>query len=102
MNDLLKLGKKLFPLNRSITGEGSLKTLKIIKKKIPKLKIKYFKCNSKVFDWRIPSEWVIKKAYIADKFGKKIIDFKNNNLHLVSYSENVNQKINRDLLFKKI
>ena len=69
---------------------------------MPLLKIKYFRCNSKVFDWKIPSEWIIRKAYIVDKFGKKIIDFKNNNLHLVSYSENINKEISRDLLFKKI
>jgi len=54
--NLIKLGKQLFPLNRSLTGEGSLKTLKILKKRISKLKIKKFKSGKKVYDWKIPDE----------------------------------------------
>ena len=68
--------KKLFPLNRSITGSGINETLKIIKKEFPKLKIHSVKSGTQVFDWKIPPEWNIKSAYVIDKFGKKIIDFK--------------------------
>ena len=75
--------KKLFPLNRSLTGEGTLKTLKIIKKEFPKLRLNKIQSQTKVFDWKIPEEWNVKDAFIIDKFDKKIIDFKNNNLHLV-------------------
>lgn len=63
---------KLFPLNRSLTGKGVRKTLQIIKKEFPKLKIKKFKSGSKVFDWRIPAEWNITKAYVLDKHKKRL------------------------------
>ena len=58
---------KMFPICRSITGGGIRKTLKIIKNEFPKLKIYSFKTGTKVFDWKIPYEWNIKKAYILDK-----------------------------------
>ena len=81
------LGKKeLFSLNRSITGKGTKQTLLIIKKYLPNLKIKFFDSGQKVFDWRIPYEWNIKDAYVKDCYGNKIIDYKKNNLHVISYS----------------
>ena len=88
--------KTLFPLNRSLTGKGIKNTLKIIKKEFPKLKIKKIKSGTKVFDWRIPQEWNISDAFIIDKNGNKIIDFKKNNLHVVGYSKPINKTINRD------
>ncbi len=94
--------KDLFHLNRSITGEGTKTTLKLIKKKIFNLKIKSFQSGKKVFDWSIPYEWNVKNAYVIDKFNKKIIDFKKNNLHLVGYSEPISKNINKKNLFKKL
>ncbi len=103
LNDkIYALGKKLYPLNRSITGKETLKSLKLIKKEIPRLKIKFIKSKIKIFDWVVPSEWNVKKAYVIDKFGKKIIDLKNHNLHLVGYSVPVKKKINKDQLLQKI
>ena len=97
------LGKqKLFSINRSLTGAGVKKTLKIIKNEFPKLKIKKIKSGSKVFDWRIPPEWNVTEAYVIDKFNKKIIDFKNNNLHLVGYSSPIKRTLTKDELFKNI
>ena len=93
INYYFKLAKNiLFPLNRSITGNDTRKTLKIIKKEFPKLKIKNFKSGSKVFDWKVPPEWNAKEAYVVDKDNKKIIDFKNNNLHLLGYSVPIKRK----------
>ena len=92
----------LFPLNRSITGQGTKDTLKLIKKKFPKLKIKYFKSGLKVFDWRVPQEWNIKDAYIIDKNNNKIVDFKKNNLHIIGYSAPIKKKISKENLLKKI
>ena len=83
--------KKLFKLNRSLTGEGNRQTLKIIKDQFKEFKIKSIRSGRKVFDWNIPPEWIIKNAFIMDKNNKKIIDFKNNNLHLVGYSCSVNK-----------
>ena len=82
-----KIIKDLFHVNRSLTGKGNLKTLRYIKKIVPKLKIKHFNTGERYYDWTIPKEWNVKDAYIEDLKGKKVIDFKKNNLHLVGYSE---------------
>jgi len=94
--------KKLFPITRSLTGDGVKKTLKIIQKEFPKLKIKKFKSGTKVFDWKIPEEWNVKDAYVIDKYNNKIIDFKKNNLHLVSYSIPIKKNITKKKLFKNL
>ena len=93
---------KLFPLARSLTGNGVKETLNIIQKEFPKLKIKRFKSGSKVFDWNIPEEWNVIDAYIIDKYNNKIIDFKKNNLHLVGYSIPVKKNITKKKLFKNL
>jgi len=102
INEIYNLGKKLFPICRSITGNGVRDTLGILKKYLPKLKIHEVKSGTQVFDWRVPSEWNIKDAYVLDKFNKKIIDFKKNNLHLVGYSIPVSKKIKKKELFLHI
>ena len=94
--------KKLFPLTRSLTGQGVKKTLYIIQKEFPKLKIKKLKSGTKVFDWNIPEEWNVRDAYIIDKYNNKIIDFKKNNLHLVGYSIPVKKNITKKKLFKNL
>ena len=88
----LELGKKLWPLNRSLTGVGVNQTLKILKNYNKKLKIIKFKSGQKVFDWTIPKEWTVNEAWIKDENGKKIINFENNNLHLVGYSTPIKKK----------
>ena len=92
----------LFPICRSLTGGGVRKTLKIIKKEFPKLKICKIRSGTKVFDWNVPPEWNVKDAYILDKNNKKIVDFKNNNLHLVGYSTPVNKFFSKKKLFNHI
>ena len=94
--------KDLFPLTRSLTGQGVKKTLNIIQKEFPKLKIKKFKSGTKVFDWKIPEEWNVEDAYIIDKYNNKIIDFKRNNLHLVGYSIPIKKFITKKELFKNL
>ena len=66
--NLSKIFDELFPINRSLLGEGYDKSLKILSKYINFKKLKY-KSGSKVFDWKVPDEWIIKDAYI--KFKKK-------------------------------
>jgi len=92
----------LFPINRSLTGEGVLKTLKIIKKEFPLLKIIKVKSRTKVFDWKVPDEWRVKEAYVQDMMGEKIIDFKNHNLHIVGYSMPVIKMLKKDQLLQKL
>ena len=92
----------LFPICRSITGDGVRKTLQIIKKEFPLLKIHNVKSGTKVFDWIIPPEWNISDGYILDKNNKKILDFKNNNLHVVGYSTPVNKFLLKKNLLKNL
>jgi aminopeptidase-like protein len=92
----------LYPITRSITGLGVRKTLKIIQREFPELKIKKIKSGTKVFDWNIPPEWNVSDAYVLDKNDKKIIDFKNNNLHLVGYSIPVKKHVSKQELFKNL
>ncbi len=88
--EMYGLVKRLFPICRSITGNGVRETLGIIKKHIP-IKTYEVPTGTKVFDWVVPEEWNIKDAYVLDESGKKVIDFKKNNLHVVSYSAPVNK-----------
>ena len=69
MKKYLNLGKKLFPICRSITGNGVRKTLIIIREYLPKLKIFEVKSGTKVFDWKVPPEWNVTYAYVLDKNG---------------------------------
>ena len=86
--------KDLFPLNRSITGEGNRLTIEYFKRINPELKNIKFKSGTKVFDWIVPLEWNVKDAYIEHvKSRKKFAEFKKNNLHLVGYSYPLNKII---------
>ena len=76
---MLKWAKELFPLCRSLIGEGTRKTLRYFKSINKEFKIITFKSGKKVFDWTIPLEWNIKNAFIQHiKSGKKFAEFKKN------------------------
>ena len=96
MDDVSKgmdlLIRKLFPICRSITGNGVRQTLKIIKEIIP-ITIHEVSSGTKVFDWEIPNEWNIKDAYVKDENGNRVIDFQKSNLHVVGYSVPVDKWI---------
>lgn len=83
---------RLWPICRSITGNGLRDSLKIISEIVP-LDITEVKSGTRVFDWIVPKEWNINDAYILDPKGNKICDFRVNNLHVVSYSVPVNKKL---------
>ena len=99
---MINLIKKLWPINRSLTGEGNRQTLRILKSLCDSLKIKEIRSGKKVFDWKTPLEWNVKEAWIKDLNNKTIVDFKKNNLHLVGYSIPIKKKINLNSLKKKI
>jgi aminopeptidase-like protein len=83
----------LFPICRSITGEGLRNTLKYFGNILPELTIHEVPTGTQAFDWTVPDEWQICEAYIEDESGQRIIDFQNNNLHVVGYSEPVNRRM---------
>ena len=78
--------RKLWPINRSLTGEGVRKTLNEISHHLPHLKVHSVPSHTSVFDWTVPQEWMVKEAYIITPSGQKICDFAINNLHLLGYS----------------
>ena len=88
----------LFPIARSITGPGIRETLEYLKDLLPALEIQSIASGSSVFDWTVPDEWTILSGYIEDEVGQKIIDFANNNLHVVGYSEPVDQWLDLEVL----
>jgi len=85
-NEIHQLARELWPINRSITGEGIRETLRRISIHLPTLEIKSVPSGTEVFDWTVPKEWNVKEAYIITPTGEKICDFSKNNLHLVGYS----------------
>jgi aminopeptidase-like protein len=101
-NTLYSWAEDLFPICRSITGPGVRETLLYIKEILPALKIHSVPTGTKVFDWTVPNEWFVHDAYIKDSHGNKIVDFENNNLHLVSYSKPMDEWMDFSVLDKHL
>lgn len=100
-NEMYEMIEVLYPITRSITGEGVRKTLKIFQEHID-LEIHEVETGIRVFDWVVPEEWNINDAYIMNKNKEKIVDFKKSNIHVLQYSEKVNKKIGLEELKEHI
>jgi aminopeptidase-like protein len=100
-SEMHNLIKELYPICRSITGNGVRKTLSILQKYLP-IQIKEVKSGTRVFDWTVPKEWNIKDAYIKNSKGKRIVDFKKSNLHVLNYSIPVNKTMKLKDLKKRL
>lgn len=100
--EMYSWAQDLFPICRSITGEGVRETLTYLSKNSVKIDIKSIPSGTKVFDWTVPLEWKMNEGWVKDSSGRKIIDFKKNNLHVVGYSTGVNKKVSRDELFEHL
>jgi aminopeptidase-like protein len=87
-DELLAFAAELYPICRSITGAGVRKTLQLINERIA-LEWHEVPSGSKVFDWEVPLEWNIDDAWVSDADGRRVVDFKAHNLHILSYSEPV-------------
>jgi aminopeptidase-like protein len=88
--ELYHFAAELFPICRSITGDGIRETLTRIKSRIP-LETVEVRTGEQVFDWNVPREWNIRDAYIAKPDGMRVIDFQKCNLHVVNYSVSVHK-----------
>ena len=100
--DMYGLAEKIFPICRSITGQGVRDTLNILKEYDSDIEIKEFPSGMQAFDWNVPKEWNISEAYIENSKGEKVIDFRNNNLHVVGYSVSVDEYADLETLKKYI
>jgi len=81
----LALATEIFPIGRSITGQGVRETLRCIGNRVP-LEVSEVPSGTPVFDWEVPPEWNVREAYIADGAGRRLVDFRRHALHLVGYS----------------
>src|SRR5438552_11103470 len=82
----------LYPICRSITGDGVRQTLDIIRARIP-LSVREVPTGTPVFDWTVPREWNVKDAYIKNARGERVVDFQRSNLHVLNYSAPVKKTV---------
>jgi len=91
-NQMYELMSELYPICRSITGDGFRRSLQIIKKYIP-LTVQEIPSETQIFDWTVPLEWNIEDAYIKNSKGERVVDFHQSNLHVVSYSQPIKARM---------
>jgi aminopeptidase-like protein len=77
--------EELYPICRSITGEGARETLRRVARHVP-IDIHEVPSGTPAFDWTVPKEWNIRDAYIKNKSGERVVDFRKSNLHVLNYS----------------
>lgn len=94
---MMALVEAAYPICRSITGAGLRETLALIGRHVD-IDIHEVPSGTAVFDWHVPDEWNIRDAYIADADGRRIVDFRRSNLHVVNYSVPVNERMTFDAL----
>lgn len=96
------LASQLWPINRSITGDGVRQTLLMLSKYLPELQVHEIPTGTTCFDWTVPREWRVRDAWIKDAAGNKVVDFVANNLHLVGYSIPAEVSLSLDELQKHL
>jgi len=93
--------RELYPIPRSLTGDGVRQTLARISQEVP-LEITEIPTGTQVFDWTVPKEWNVDEAWIADAAGNRIVDFTNSSLHLLGYSVPVHERLSLDELKERV
>ena len=89
---MYELIERMYPITRSITGDGVRDTLRYVAEVLP-IAIQEVPTGTPVLDWTVPPEWNIRDAYVADASGQRVIDFRRHNLHVVSYSIPVRERL---------
>lgn len=89
---------ELFPITRSLTGDGVRETLNYLRGLLPGLHVHEVPTGTVALDWTVPDEWNVRDAYVADPDGNRVIDFQAHNLHLMGYSEPVDRIMSRNEL----
>ena len=106
MNDagrnMYELAGRLFPICRSITGNGFRQSLEMIREILPEIQVFEIPSGTAVYDWTVPKEWNIRGGWIKNLQGETIIDFNDCNLHVMGYSVPVHQTISREELLDHI
>ncbi len=101
--DMIRWAKDLFPLARSLTGDGVRETLAYLQDINPDIRIESFPTGAKVFDWEVPQEWRIRDSYIEHlQSGRRFAEFSKCNLHVLGYSEPIDCIFTREDLFPHI
>lgn len=99
--EMYGLVRRLYPICRSITGDGIRETLGILREQLP-LAIHEVRTGTQVFDWTVPKEWNIRDAYVMDTRGRKVVDFGNSNLHVLNYSSPIRARVSNGELKKHL
>src|SRR5438046_2955294 len=90
--EMVELMRALYPICRSLTGDGVRETLRLVDAVVP-LEVTEVATGTPIFDWTVPMEWNIADAWIADTDGRRIVDFRESNLHVVGYSTPVRERM---------
>jgi aminopeptidase-like protein len=95
--EIYALIEELYPICRSVTGDGFRQSMEILGRHIP-LQIREVSSGTGVFDWTVPKEWTIRDAYVKNAEGRKVVDFRKSNLHVVGYSVPINRSMSLEEL----
>ncbi len=101
-DEMYALCAKLFPICRSITGNGVRETLRILQEIVPEMTLHEVPSGTQAFDWTVPKEWNIRDAWIKNSKGEKVLDFQKTNLHVIGYSRPVDDRVSLEELLPLI
>lgn len=100
-DEMMALVRTLYPLCRSLTGDGVRETLRIVSEHLP-LEVHEVPSGTPVFDWTVPREWNLREAWIADPDGRRVVDARESNLHVVGYSTPLRRRVSREELHEHL
>ena len=100
-DDLHAVARRLFPIGRSLTGDGVRETLAVLRERVP-LEVREVATGTPAFDWTVPREWNVREAWVADPTGRRVLDYERHNLHLVGYSVPFRGRLSRGELLEHV